>query len=164
MRFVSKRSAKTWIWMAVLGLLGSTTIMAAEQRSFPGWEKEGTYNGHYKASDLDQFKGIVEDIIDITPLAGMAKGTGLLVRDEGKEVVKVHLGPKEFVDLKTIALKKGDKVKVKGAWAEINGDDIFMASKVKKGETIELKLRRTKDGTPFWTMTPEELAQEQQKD
>jgi hypothetical protein len=148
----------------VLGLLGGTSIIAAEQRSFAGWEKGGAYDSHYKASDFDQFKGTVEDIVEITPLPGMSKGVGLLVRDEGKEIVKVHLGPKDFVDLKGIALKKGDKVKIKGAWAEISGDDVFMASKVKKGETTELKLRLTKDGTPFWTMTPEEMSREQEKD
>jgi hypothetical protein len=36
-----------------------------------------------------------------------------------------------------------------------------MASKVKKGESFELKMRLTRDGTPFWTMTPEQLAKEQ---
>jgi hypothetical protein len=164
MHDVCKWIVKTWTWICVLGLLGASSVIAAEQRSFAGWEKGGAYDNHYKASDFDQFKGTVEDIVEITPLPGMAIGVGLLVRDEGKEIVKVHLGPKDFVDLKTIALKKGDKVKIKGAWAEINGDDILMASKVKKGETTELKLRLTKDGTPFWTMSPEEIARELEKD
>jgi hypothetical protein len=35
-----------------------------------------------------------------------------------------------------------------------------MASKVKKGDHYEFKVRLTKDGTPFWTMSPEELARE----
>jgi hypothetical protein len=164
MRVDCKWLMKTWMCLCVLGLLGVSGVMAGEQRSFTGWEKGGAYDAHYKASDFDQFKGIVEDIVNVTPLPGMAEGIGLMVRDEGKEIVKVHLGPKDFVDLKTIGLKKGDKVKVKGAWAELNGDDVFMASKIKKGETTELKLRLTKDGTPFWTMTPEELAREQEKE
>lgn len=49
---------------------------------------------------------------------------------------------------------------VKGCWAEINGKDVFMASKVKKGESFEFKVRMTKDGTPFWTMTPDQVAKE----
>jgi hypothetical protein len=164
MHVVCKWLVRTWTWICVLGLLGGSSTIAAEQRSFAGWEKGSAYDSHYKASDFDQFKGTVEDIVEITPLPGMSKGVGLLVRDEGKETVKVHLGPKDFVDLKGIALKKGDKVKIKGAWAEIGGDDVFMASKVKKGETTELKLRLTKDGTPFWTMTPEEMSRELEKD
>jgi hypothetical protein len=163
MRLVDRRFPSTCVLTFVLILLGTGALMAADQASLVGWEKGGAYDKYYKASDLDQFKGTVEDIVEITPLPAMAKGVGLLVRDEGKELVKVHLGPKDFVDLKVIALKKGDKVKIKGAWAEIGGVDIFMASKVKKGETAELKLRLTKDGTPFWTMTPEELAREQEK-
>ena len=51
-------------------------------------------------------------------------------------------------------------MKVKGVWAEVQGKDVFMASKVKKGDYFELKVRLTKDGTPFWTMSPEELARE----
>ena len=31
-----------------------------------------------------------------------------------------------------------------------------------KGETFEFKVRLSKDGTPFWTMTPEQLAKELQ--
>jgi len=31
---------------------------------------------------------------------------------------------------------------------------------VKKGDFHEYKVRRTRDGTPYWTMTSEELAKE----
>ena len=51
-------------------------------------------------------------------------------------------------------------MKVKGVWAEIDGKEVFMASKVKRGDYYEYKVRLTKDGTPFWTMSPEELARE----
>jgi hypothetical protein len=75
-------------------------------------------------------------------------------------MVMVHLGPKSFVKVDSINLRKGDKVKVKGVWAEIKDEDVFLASKVKKGENVELKVRRTKDGTPYWTLSSEELAKE----
>jgi hypothetical protein len=40
-----------------------------------------------------------------------------------------------------------------------------MASKIKKDPDIEIiKVRLTKDGTPFWTMTPQQLAKEMSKD
>jgi hypothetical protein len=59
-------------------------------------------------------------------------------------------------------VKKGDRVKIKGAWAEIDNKDVFMASKVKKSDSdvFEFKVRLTKNGKPFWTMTKEELALE----
>jgi hypothetical protein len=155
-------------WLVVssslVGILGSVVgagAFAGEQRNYAGWEKNGVYDKHYNVKEFDQFKGIVEDVVEVAPMPGMAPGVALMIRDEGKDLVTVQLGPKDFVDLKSIALKKGDKVKVKGSWAEIEGRDIFMASKIKKGESVEVKFRRTKDGTPFWTLSPEELAQEQ---
>jgi len=53
------------------------------------------------------------------------------------------------------------RIKIKGVWAEINGKDVFMASKVKQDPDFEIiKVRLTKDGTPFWTMNSEQLAME----
>ena len=47
----------------------------------------------------------------------------------------------------------------------VNGKDIFMASKVKKDpDTDIIKVRLTKDGTPFWTMTSQQLAKEMNDD
>ena len=133
---------------------------AADQPDLMGWGKDSEYNKLYQASEFDEFKGAVEEIIEIKPLAGMAPGVGLKVKDQDKDMVTVHLGPKSYIKVESIGLKKGDKVKVKGAWAQIEGKEVFMASKVKKGENVELKVRRTKDGMPYWAMTPEELAKE----
>jgi len=158
-----------WKRSAVLLLaLALITAQAAVSRSedrpdLAGWERESPYNKHYDASEFDDFKGVVEEIIDITPLPGMAPGLGLKVKDQDGDMVEVHLGPKSFVKLDSIGLKKGDKVKVKGVWVALNGKDVFLASKVKKGENIELKVRRTRDGAPYWTFSPEELAREKEE-
>jgi hypothetical protein len=146
----------------VLLLSQAGFAMAAEKPDLAGWGKDGEYNKLYQTSEFDEFKGNVEEIIEITPLPGMAPGVGLKVKDQDKDMVIVHLGPKSFVKVDGIGLKKGDRVKVKGAWAQIGGKDVFMASKVKKSENVELKVRRTKDGMPFWAMTPEELAKEKE--
>ena len=49
---------------------------------------------------------------------------------------------------------------MKGVWAEINDEDVFMASKIKKGDFFEFKARLSSDGTPLWTLSDEELAKE----
>jgi len=54
---------------------------------------------------------------------------------------------------------KGAQVKVRGVWAEIDNENVFLAYKV-KSDNYALKLRRTRDGIPHWTMSPEELARE----
>ncbi len=141
--------------------LSALALAASGKPDITGWEKGGAYDKHYDAKEADAFKGRVEDIVDITPLPGMAKGVALVVRDKkDNKMETVHLGPKEFVDLGSIGLKKGDTVKVSGVWATIGGKEVVLASKVKKDEGVEIKVRRTKDGTPWWSMTPEELAKE----
>lgn len=159
------RGSAGWRWsafvcFAMVGLLWVGSSLAADSAALKGWEKESEYNGFYKASEMDQFKGTVEEIVEIVPLPGMAPGVGLKVKDQDGDMVNVQLGPKSFVKPDSIGLKKGDKVKVKGVWADIGDKEVFMASKVKKSEEVELKVRRTRDGTPYWIMTPEELARD----
>lgn len=150
--------------LLLVGLPGSDILLAQGQSDITGWEKDGKYNKFYDVSEFDQFKGTVEEVTEVTPMPGMAPGVGLKVRDQDGDMVVVHLGPRSFVKTDTIGLKKGDKVKVKGVWAQIEGKEVFLASKVKKGENVELKVRRTKDGMPFWAMSPEELAKEREQD
>ena len=127
-------------------------------QAIEGWGKGAPYHKLYDPAKYTSFRGTVQAIIDVTPLPGMAPGTGLLVRTvKGKEVA-VHLGPQSFVDVSVIGLKPGDKVKVMGAFATVGEKEIFIASKVKKGEFVQVKLRRTSDGVPFWVMTTAELA------
>jgi hypothetical protein len=129
-----------------------------------GWEKASAYNNLYNAREMDRLKGTIDDVIEAAPMPGMAPAVIIMLRESESDVLKVHLCPVWFADKNSIGVRKGDQVKIKGAWAEINGEDVFMASKVKKGDYFEFKVRLTKDGTPFWTMTPEELVRERASD
>jgi hypothetical protein len=132
-----------------------------EKSGIEGWEIDSAYNKHYNLDEWDSFKGDAVGFQKITPIPGMSPGVALLVKDlDSEEVVTVHLGPSSFVNPNSISVRKGDKVSVKGVWAEIGGQEVFMACKVKKGDYYEYKVRLTKDGTPFWTMSAEELARE----
>ncbi|MCK8601061.1 hypothetical protein [Desulfoferrobacter suflitae] len=134
-------------------------VIAAEQIATTGWEKGSAYQKLYKPQNYQAFKGTVTEIIEVTPISGMAPGAGLLVRTRKGTEIPVHLGPKAFVDVSVIGLKKGDKVKVMGVFAGLAKDKFFIASKVKKGEFVQVKLRRTSDGMPFWAMSVRELAE-----
>ena len=61
-------------------------------------------------------------------------GTSDFVLDvrEGSDVFEVHLCPTWYRKPSEIRLKKNARIKLKGVWAEINGKDVFMASKIKK--------------------------------
>lgn len=151
--------------IVLIGLLGSVwtgPLFAQDAKDMGGWEKDGAYNGYYKMSEADSIKGIVVDLDEVVPLPGMSPGLALTLKDQDGESVTVHVGPLWFVGKPPI--RKGDAVKIRGVWAEIEGKEVFMASKVKKEDAYEYKVRLTKDGTPFWTMTEEELARERQSD
>jgi len=151
------------MWIVGIGIfMGSAVGTAAElPADMGGWEKDSAYNQYYNAAEMDQIRGIVERIMEITPIPGMKPGVGLMVREgKSEEPISVHLCPSWFAQMGDIGVRRGEKVKIKGAWAEIDGKDVFMASKIRKGDYFDFKVRLTKDGTPFWTMTPEELARE----
>jgi hypothetical protein len=131
-----------------------------DKKDMGGWERNSKYDKLYVPSDRDSFKGIVAGFKEIIPFPGMSPGVALLVKDPDGDLVTVHLGPRWFIDPAAIGIRKDDKVKIKGAWVELNNEDIVIASKISKGDFFEYKVRLTKDGTPFWTLSKEELEQE----
>ena len=129
-----------------------------------GWEAGSEYNKHYDIREYEKIRVWFIRAKEVTPMPGMSPATVLEVR-EGDDIIEVHIGPVWFRKPSEIPLKKNDRIKIKGVWAEINGKDVFMASKIKKDPDFEiLKVRLTKDGTPFWTMTPEQLKRETMSD
>ncbi len=151
--------------VAVLGLSFWTRAGAGADSGIAGWEKGGEYDRLFDPKEADTLKGRVSKIIEITPIAGMAVGVGFEIEDKKDKTIEiVHLGPKSYVDMASIGLKPGDEVKVVGAWAELDTQDVMLAVKVKKGEDLQLKVRRTRDGFPYWSMTPEERQREMSAD
>ena len=146
--------------VGIFSLLLGATGFTQEKTGKGGWELGSPYNKYYKSTEQDSFKGTVEEIKEIVPLPGMSPGIALVVSESKTEKVLVHVAPSWFLDIRRVGLKKGDRVKVRGVWAEINGKDVFMASKITKGDDFALKVRLTKDGTPFWTMSAKQLAKE----
>ena len=144
----------------VLSLLFfSVSVSLGAPRDMGGWEQGGAYDSLYKASELDKLKCRVVKVTEVVPMKGMSPGIALIVDDGDGEKITVHVGPKWFLG-DSVAIKRGDKVKIRGSWAEIDGKDVFMAAKIKKGDYYVLKVRLTKNGKPFWAMSPEELAKE----
>lgn len=129
------------------------------EEGYLGWENDSPYNKLYNNKERDSLKGVLVKFKEITPLKDMSTGTGFILL-EGNEEIIVHLCPLSYANPKQTGLQTGQKTKIKGAWAVVDGKDVFMAAKVKQGENFEFKVRRTKDGTPFWTMSEEMLAKE----
>jgi hypothetical protein len=130
---------------------------------YPGWGPGENYCTLYDVAEYDKVKASFVEFVDVTPVPGMAPGAAIVVKDRADgENMTVHVGPKAYVfpKLKALNLRPGQKVKVYGAWAEIDGEDVLLASKVKKTENEFLKVRRTSDGFPYWAMTPEQVKKE----
>jgi hypothetical protein len=70
---------------------------AAEKADSTGWEKEGVYNRLYRVDQYQKLKGTLVEIIELTPMPGMAPGMGMIMISRDKEKVTVHLGPKLIV-------------------------------------------------------------------
>ncbi|MBN1931724.1 MAG: hypothetical protein JW786_08980 [Desulfobacterales bacterium] len=151
------------IVIATAGLfISNEFVNSQEKKDMGGWEKDSAYNKLYVATERDKFKAVVVGFKEIVPFPGMSPGIALLVRDPDEDIITVHLGPKWYIDSDEIGIRKGDNVTIRGVWVEGNEEEFFIASKVKRGDYFEFKVRLTKDGTPFWTMSPEEIAKESQ--
>ena len=139
-----------------LAIILPFNAVAEPPADLQGWEIDSPYNQLYDAREMDSFKGYVRKIYTLVPMPGMAPVTALLVAESEEDLNVVHVCPEWFAGPGDIGVRRGDRVNVKGVWAEIDGEFVFMASKVKKGDYFEFKVRVTKDGTPFWTLSPEE--------
>ena len=141
-------------------VLGISPAQAEEKKDMQGWGIDDPYNQHYNVKEYEKLRAWVVRVKEIIPMPGMSPATAMEVR-EGDEIIEVHICPTWYKKPKDIRVKKGERIKIKGVWAYIDGKDIFMASKIKKDPDFEIvKVRLTSDGTPFWTMTPEQLAKE----
>jgi hypothetical protein len=136
---------------------------AGDRPGFQGWEEGSDYNGHYNYRERDSLKGKIVKFVEVTPLPGMDDGTAFLL-DEGGEKILVHLCPVAYRAAKETGILTNVKTKVSGCWAVIGGQDVFIAAKVKQGENFAFKVRLTKDGRPFWSLSEEELAKESAAD
>ena len=133
-------------------------------RDMQGWGIDDPYNKLYDVREYEKIRAWVVRMKEVVPMPGMSPATAMDVR-EGSDEFEVQICPTWYRKPSEIRLQKGARIKLKGVWAEIDGKDVFLASKIKKDPDIDIiKVRLTRDGTPFWTMTPERLAKEMDDD
>lgn len=128
-----------------------------------GWEQGGEFDRKYNIAEFDKIKGAYAKTESITPLPGMAEGVAVVVKDRADgQPITVVLGPKSYVaeKLGKLSLRDGERLNAYGAWARVGEKDVLIATKLKKTEKEFLKVRRTKDGVPFWALSDEEIAKE----
>lgn len=150
------------VMLLILGIcciFEMSAIAGTTDKDMGGWGSDDEYNSLYIVDDVEDMKVKVLNVMEVTPLPGMSPGTGLLVKDESDDEVVVHVCPAWYKRLTSIGIRKGEKIKLRGVYTEINGKYIIMAAKI-KSKSKTLKVRLTSDGTPFWTMSPAQLQKE----
>jgi hypothetical protein len=160
MRQMVRKAMIVYTGLAMI-IIGFQVVYADDERTMGGWEIDSPYNKLYNASEMDSFKARVVKIAKIVPMPGMSPGVAIYVKEsDNDEVIEIQVCPTWYIEPGSIGLKRGDRVKIRGVWTEIDGKDVFMASKIKKGSYFVLKVRFTKDGKPFWALSHKALAQE----
>ena len=110
-----------------------------------GMKSEGQQK--YDPSQVEMVSGEVAAVKDIETRNGKTSGVSLELNTGGQNLL-VYLGPHIYVDLQNVRIIQGDKVEVKGVKTAIDGQIIFLAGQVRKGDEV-LKLRDDK-GAPLW--------------
>jgi hypothetical protein len=64
------------------------------------------------------------------------------------DTLEVHLGPTTFLNEKTVAIAKGDTLVVVGSHVAVDGEPVFIAKEVKKGDSVWTL--RDAAGLPLW--------------
>ncbi|WP_029893820.1 hypothetical protein [Desulfohalovibrio reitneri] len=147
-----------------LVLLLAGLAAAQGQVSIRGWEEGSRYNRYYDPERYESLKGELVEFFDVKPLDGMTTGLGVVMDTREGERITIHLGPKGFLDFVPVGFKPGDRIKVKGAFAEIDGRRVFMAAKIRLKELFEVKMRSSETGRPYWGLSEAELVKEELED
>jgi hypothetical protein len=121
----------------------------------PGWGCKNDGNcaqgcGSNRMYDTARVETVTGQVVSLEPLAcrrGNCQGIGLTL-NSGAANIAVHLGPQWYLDTQSVKLAAGDTVEIKGSRAFRRGEDIFIASEVKKGSEV-MKLRDA-SGVPAW--------------
>lgn len=113
-----------------------------------GWGPGNQYCLVYKPDTVETISVEVVSVEKVSPRNGMFYGVHLLVKT-GEETISVHLGPGWYLEEQGVTFEPEDKLEVTGSKVSFDGEQVIVASEVKKGDEV-LKLRDG-NGIPAWS-------------
>lgn len=116
-------------------------------RGSEGWGMGTPYQRMYDPAKVETITGTVESVEMVTPMKGMYKAVGLIVKT-GSETITVHLGPEWYIARLDMKIQKGDAVEVKGSRVSFAGKPAIIAAEIKKGDNV--LVLRNEVGVPVW--------------
>jgi hypothetical protein len=128
---------------AALALLVAAPLLA---------QPAGDDSPRYDLKTEATINGTVESVEQIAgPGGGRGRrglgGTHIRVKT-GADTLEVHLGPTAFLTEKKVAVAKGDTLQIVGSRVTVDGEPVFVAREVRKGETVWTL--RDAAGLPLW--------------
>lgn len=149
---------KTFTLLAVAAV--ATSAFGQAVRIGGGYEPDSPYNRLYNRNHEVTFTGKVTGKLYNSPIKGMEQGMTLLVKTPKNGTQSVELGPRWFVAQQVAKVNLGDRVKVIGSPARLNGSNVIMAKQIVNSKNAVLALRDL-SGQPYWSIrrTPSAVAQ-----
>lgn len=134
--------------IALSALTTSVFAQGVQYKGSQGWGQQGGYGRMYNPQTVETDKGQVLKVDLITPMKGMCQGVHLLLKTD-KEQLSVHLGPSWYVTNQDVQINTGDDIEVTGSRVDFQGQQVIIASQVKKGDQV--LVLRDKNGVPMWS-------------
>lgn len=121
-----------------------------ERDSAGGWQYRGEYGQKFNASNIETVQGEVTAVDQFTPMNDMVPGVRMTLRS-GNDNIIVHLGPAWYIDRQYLRFEQGDQVRVTGSRVQMDGERVYMATDIRRGD--EVLLLRDREGLPRWDAT-----------
>lgn len=138
-------SARYACGIAALAISVAATQLAQSQG-------RGEGSPRYDVATEATVTGTVESVEQIPGAAGGRGRRGLggthITLKTSAETLDVHLGPAAFLNERKVAIAKGDTLVVVGSRVAVDGDRVFIARQVTKGDGVWTL--RDAAGLPLW--------------
>lgn len=141
---------KTKVGWTIFALLLIPLLVCGQGRPNRGmmnWNNDSTFVKMYNPALVQTVNVIVIEAQNFVPIKGMTVGVKLLTT-ANDEQLNVHIGPVFYLDSEGIEFKAGEELKIEGAFATYEEQEILIAKIIYRGEE-EIVLRDDL-GRPKW--------------
>ena len=128
--------------------LGIGISLAALLIASSAWAQEGPGRSpNYDLKHEVVLRGTAAEVKVIPDWMGR-EGVNVMLKTQDPALVHVDMAPAAFLKFVDFSIETGDLLEFTGAWATIEGKQVFLAHSVKKQKTT-LSVRGP-DGLPIW--------------
>ncbi|GAB5410770.1 MAG: hypothetical protein BalsKO_31350 [Balneolaceae bacterium] len=142
--------SKTKVGWIIFALLIIPILVCGQGRPNGGmmkWNNDSLFVRMYNPALVQTVKVVVEEVQNFVPVKGMTVGVKLQTM-ANDELLSVHIGPVFYLDSEGIEFKAGEELRIEGAFAMYEEEEILIAKIIYRGE--EEIVLRDDFGRPKW--------------